>query len=243
MKKVFLMSISILISVNLISQYAVLTSAPVNLRDKPSTEGKVVASLMKNYIIVGYISDSKNTEKIKIWNNEFEEVWKLVKIGNMQCYIYSPFVEVFKEYPDADKFVERNKKVQAELKGKKAIRDEVLKEMNKDNDASDFYYQFTFEEDGKFKIEIDGIEGDHVLMEKGVGRFIVYDDHIIFRAAIQGEFAPEGYSWEEYFLLAVGHKPTKQELKKYIKENKTYKKHFYLNVPMTDTKKTFKSVE
>ncbi len=240
-----LISISLLISINLSAQYAVLTSAPVNLRDSASTDGKAVASLMKNYVILDYVADSRNTQKIKIWHRVFDEVWQIVKIGNMECYVYSPFLEVFQNYADAEEFVKRNKKIQKELKGSKKLSKKIVAKINYLSEIDDVprgedfrklpedaYCEFTFDDDGKFKISIEAMEGDHMMSEKGVGRFVAYGQEILFRAGVTGEFAPDGYSWEEYFELAVGHKPTKEELKRYIKKTKYYKTYIELLLPI-----------
>ena len=62
---------------------------------------------------------------------------------------------------------------------------------------------------------------------------------MVFRAGLVGKFAPDGYTWAEYFELDKGHKSTAKELKTYIKERSTYKEFLIFSLPIENIEDLF----
>lgn len=244
--KIFISIILFLFTGNLFSQYAVSISSPVNLRAEANTKAKISASLMENFIIADFISNTGYKQEIKIWNNNYNRDWSLLKLGSLQAYIYSLFVEKFDNLEDAEAFVKINKEYHKKLVGRYDFKASALATLKVKYDIdedtsnhlySDFMYDFTFGEAGRFKGSAAGFEGDHVTEEKIVGRYVVHNEGtIVFRGAISGIVSPEGYTWAEYYELAVGGKPTAKQLKAY-KKSKKYKGFFKLSFPISEMNK------
>lgn len=123
------------------------------------------------------------------------------------------FYKLFESKADAEYFIAKNKEFRANISGT----------YNFFPQSGDFVgsHDYTMElfDNGRLKMNANKVEGDHSLQGVGDGRYFIdaVKGTILFQAIIKYDFAPDGYTWSEYFQLVRGHKPTKAELDEYIK--------------------------
>ena len=250
MKKLIFLFILSFFFMGIHAQYAVITSAPVYLRDAGSLKGKKVHTHTENFTLVKLLSETKTKEQITIYNNEYYRSWSEIETDSVKAFTYSLFIETFETEEDANQFINVNKKFQDKYNGKYSFDLYEVSEFYAlpTDENSQFCYDcsvyINFLESNKIEIEIEGVEGDHIVSEQGNGRFIVYNDNSIsIMGGTKGEFAPDGYTWKEYYELAVGDNPSKEELDAYIKEKSTYKSFFKINISVEEFENLIKKAD
>lgn len=212
------------------AQTAVIFVEEVNIREEASVKSKLVYKTTESFILAEKLEQNYKKDIIEIWHKEFNERWTKIRFREgdkvIEGYIYGAFLKIFDNNVDAQLFAQKNKEFINKYSGKYLI------DMEKIENSVFYYFEIEFLGKGKINVALEGVEGDHSLFEEGQGR-IYYDiqsDKIVIIAGVKGEFAPDGYTWEEYYSMDKGGNPTKKELEAYIKEKGQYKNCFELEI-------------
>jgi hypothetical protein len=199
-------------------EYAVVFGENVNIRSDASSKASIVGKIEKSLSIVKFEGESNFLESVYFGNCYLEYPWyQINQNGNLSGWIYGAYMLYFDDAASAGAFIDRNNAFRTSHAGTYTLDYAV--------NGLDTYFELELLIDGKINILISAVEGDHVVRETGVGRYFINtkDDTFNFYGSTQGEFAPDGYSWAEYFALAKGHVPSDEELAQYIKEKGSYK--------------------
>ncbi len=208
-------------------QYGLIIAENVNVRKESSSKSKIVGKIIKEMTLVKVEDKSWDTEVIEFGNKSIENYWyQINQEDKIKGWVYGEFIILFNSLDSAKECIKQSNDFRQKYTGKYSFSDHSNYFMT--------YYELELFDNGKINIYSNCVEGDHILEEKGEGRFYVNTRSLTFNVYgnMTGEFSPDSYSWEEYFELANGHKPTKKELDQYIKEKSVYKSHCSFSIPL-----------
>jgi hypothetical protein len=199
-------------------QYGVVFGNNVNIREEPSSKSKLVGKILENMTRVNVESNNYTSERISFGNCNIEYYWyEINQDDKLRGWLYGAYIIAFETADSAMDFIDKNIAFRNQHTGKYTL----------DYNPGDFstYYELELLGDGTITFDLSSVQGDHIISEKGNGRFYfnTKNNTFNFYGSTSGEFSPDFYSWEEYFTMAKGHKPTKEELEKYINEESHYK--------------------
>jgi phosphodiesterase/alkaline phosphatase D-like protein len=226
-KLILLLSICLLMVFNVSGQkYGLIIANDVNVREEASSKSTVKGKIVKELTPVTIEDVSIDTETIKTGITEMKDYWYSVKQGEeISGWVFGAYIILFKTADSVKDCISKNLEFRKGHTGKYTCTD---------NNYFQTYFELELMADGKVKIHSNCVEGDHILDESGEGRYYINTSSSTFNyyGNMTGEFAPDFYSWEEYFTMSEGYKPTKKELDAYIKEKGHYKSRCFVSIPL-----------
>lgn len=200
-------------------KFAVTLGENVNIRTGASLNAGKTGKIESDLTLLEVVYVSFDKEKIKISNVDIEDYWVEIKTKDgTDGFIFGYFLQLFDSKADAEYFVAKNKEFRSQVANNYQFIPQT------EDIVGDNYYTVELFENGRLKMSANKVEGDHSMEGEGEGRYFIHPVKgiILFQAVIKYNFAPDGYTWAEYFELAKGHKPSKTELEQYIKEMSVY---------------------
>ncbi len=208
-------------------QYGLVIAENVNVRDDASSKSKIIGKITNAMTFVVVEDYSFNEEIIDVGISSMKFQWyQINQEDKLNGWIYGAYIIVFNSADSVRNCISDNLDFRKTHSGKYTFDD--------NSNYFNTYYELELFEDGKVKIHSNCVEGDHILDENGDGRYYINTrtSTLNVYGNMTGEFAPDFYSWEEYFTLANGYKPTKKELDAYIKEKGQYKSRCSFSIPL-----------
>ncbi|PJZ69636.1 hypothetical protein CH373_09030 [Leptospira perolatii] len=198
----------------------------INIRQEPQAKSKILQTIPADLSLVRVIDASSIQNKEEELDPGKPENWRKIEWQNIQGFVFASLIAVFSDQESADRFRSENEKFRSEVRGNYQFFAEEEK-----------IFDLIFSEDGTLRFQGEIVEGDHILVEKGEGRFFLYKNELILQIHVEGEFAPDGRSWSEYFALANGRKPSsKKELNEFIRARQFYKENRKYSIPRSELK-------
>lgn len=208
-------------------QYGLILADNVNVRDEASSKSKILGKINNAMTFVVVEDYTFDEEIIEVGISSMKFQWyQINQEEKLKGWVYGAYIIVFNSADSVQQCISTNLDFRKTHPGKYSF-----------NDYENYfstYYELELFEDGKVKIHSNCVEGDHILDESGEGRYYINTrtSTLNIYGNMTGEFAPDFYTWEEYFALAKGHNPTKKELDAFIKEKSQYKSRCSFSIPL-----------
>ncbi len=198
-------------------QYGVVFADNVNVRKNASSKSPLSGRIEKNLSLVEVTAESPTTEKIPFGLCSIDYTWHAIDFNKLITgWVYGAYILVFDTKDSAQQCINQNNAFRAANTGKYTFEYEI--------DGLSTYFEVELFSDGTITFSLNSVEGDHILVEKGNGRYFINTRYNTFNfyGSTNGEFYPDGYSWAEYYSMDKGHEPSAKQLEEYIKEKGHY---------------------
>jgi hypothetical protein len=208
-------------------QYGLIIADNVNVRDESSSKSKIVGKIPNAMTYVVVDDNSFNDESIEVGITTMTYPWyQINQDDKLKGWVYGAYIIILNSGDSILECISQNIDFRILHAGKYNYTDHT--------EYFETYYELELLFDGKVNISSNSVQGDHILEEKGEGRYYINTRTATLNiyGNMTGEFAPDFYSWEEYFAMDQGHKPTQKELDAYIKEKSHYKSRCSFSIPL-----------